>query len=79
MSNHGSFCAKHGFFFPDETCPECAVAPLERAPEPPTLDRPAKENERLRAALLNIQAVAERGFPIDRSTLAAQCRAALAR
>lgn len=36
-----------------------------------------REVERMRAALLNIQAAAERGFPIDPAKLAAQCRHAL--
>jgi hypothetical protein len=35
------------------------------------------ENERLRAALLNIQAAAERGWPIDHAKIATQCRLAL--
>ncbi len=34
------------------------------------------EIERLRATLLNIQAMAERGFPIDNAKLAEQCRQA---
>jgi hypothetical protein len=37
----------------------------------------AEENGRLRAVLLNIQSVAERGFPIDNTKLAARCRNAL--
>lgn len=36
------------------------------------------ENARLRSALLNIQATAEKGFPIDAAKLAEQCRHALA-
>ena len=35
------------------------------------------ENDRLRATLLNIQATAERGLPIDYRKLADQCRHAL--
>ena len=37
-----------------------------------------KEIERLRAVLLNIQSLAERGSPIDAAKLATRCRAALA-
>lgn len=33
--------------------------------------------DRLRATLLNIQATAEKGFPIDGTKLATQCRLAL--
>lgn len=44
----------------------------------PHLSPPGEEIGRLRATLLNIQAMAERGYPIDCSKLAAQCRAALA-
>lgn len=36
-----------------------------------------QENERLRATLLNIQALAERGFPIDAKYLSMRCRNAL--
>lgn len=39
----------------------------------------AKEITRLRAALLNIQALAERGHPIDCEKLATRCRRALSR
>ena len=39
----------------------------------------AKEIERLRAVLLNIQALAERGNPIDNAKLATRCRRALNR
>ena len=35
------------------------------------------ELERLRATILNIQALAERGFPIDNAKLAERCRKAL--
>lgn len=44
---------------------------------PYTMERAAKEIERLRAALLNIQAMAERGNPIDNAKLSAQCQHAL--
>lgn len=37
----------------------------------------AKEIERLRAVLLNIQALAERGWPINNDKLAVRCRNAL--
>lgn len=37
----------------------------------------AKEIERLRAVLLNIHALAERGNPIDNAKLAARCSRAL--
>lgn len=37
----------------------------------------ASEIERLRATLLNIQALAERGWPINNDKLSAQCRHAL--
>lgn len=43
-----------------------------------TIDRLTAENERLRATLLNIQALAERGFPIDAKYLSMRCHAALA-
>lgn len=36
------------------------------------------KTDRLRAVLLNIQALAERGFPIDCASLATRCRLALA-
>lgn len=36
------------------------------------------EIARLRAVILNIQAMAERGFPIDTGKLATRCRKALA-
>lgn len=39
----------------------------------------SKEIERLRAVLLNIQALAEQGNPIDCTKLATRCRQALSR
>lgn len=41
------------------------------------INEAADEIARLRAALLNIQALAERGNPIDTTKLAEQCRHAL--
>jgi hypothetical protein len=41
------------------------------------IDNLKAENARLRAALLNIQSMAERGNPIDNAKLAAQARHAL--
>lgn len=41
-------------------------------------DEAATEIEQLRATLLNIQALAERGFPIDAKYLSMRCHAALA-
>jgi len=41
---------------------------------PVTMEDAAKQIERLRATLLNIQALAERGDPIDTTKLAEQCR-----
>lgn len=38
----------------------------------------AREIDRLRALVMNIQALAERGFPIDPAKLATRCRLALA-
>jgi hypothetical protein len=68
------------------TCPSSIAAKysegvpmtVRNPPWPWPLQRlPADEVERLRAALLNIQAMAERGFPIDCAKLAEQCRRAL--
>jgi hypothetical protein len=46
-------------------------------PETAVMLIPVRDVERLRDALLNIQAMAERGFPIDCAKLAEQCRRAL--
>jgi hypothetical protein len=37
----------------------------------------ARDNDRLRAVVLNIQSLVERGFPIDREKLATRCKHAL--
>ena len=54
----------------EKVCPECFGRGWKVSP-------PMEEIDRLRATLLNIQALAERGFPIDHTKLAEQCRRAL--